>query len=55
MEDVKFKLYNKIYPSFTFEVRNLVLLCASKDFLSHKIIFFHTFDDTTFCYIDAYE
>ena len=37
MEDVTFKLCNKIYPSFTFEVRNLVFLCASKDFLSHKI------------------
>lgn len=37
MEDVKFKLCNKIHPSFTFKVRNLVLLRASKDFLLHKI------------------
>ena len=39
--NVKFKLCNKMYPSFASEIwKSCILLCASKGFPSHKIIKF---------------
>lgn len=39
--NVKFKLCNKMYPSFASEIwKSCILLCASKGFPSHKIVKF---------------